>query len=580
MKTKEQEYRELFLVEANDNIEELNNLFVELEKDHSSQEAINAIFRITHTLKGNAMGMGFEAVADLSHVMEDVMLAIKSKKVTLGEKLFGLLFRANDKLGDLVKALVTEEKVNYLGIKTSLGIHLKNEMNKDQAVAAPAQMQEKSESIPQAAEAAKEETVPATHEESAAQITFSDVIQIPVKKMDELLNQIGQLMIERDRLIALSEQLGIRAAELDSLKRITSSLQYSIMNARMVQIGFLFNKFHRILRDAAAFENKQARLVLKGTEIEIDRNILKIISDSLVHLVRNAVSHGIESEAKRKERGKPVEGTVTLDARHERDSVVILVTDDGSGIDHEIIRRKIVEKGLVSAAVAANLKPNEVISFIFESGFSNAEQVTEVSGRGVGMDVVKRAVESIGGQVRVETTVGKGTTMQLFVPSSLALKGTLLFEVGGQEYAIALSYTESVVNMRYHDLYKLSGGLMANYRDEAIPIIFLKDILQMKSLQEVAQRGSLQRSYSDAPADATFQVIIVNYAGRVTGIIVDKLLQQKEIIEKPLVKPIDKIKLLSGTTILGSGNVCPVIDIAVVTDLVHKQILQHQPARV
>ncbi len=561
MKSKESEYKELFLIEAKDQIEELDKLFVELEKDQSNQDAIDGIFRITHTLKGNAMGLGLDGVSELSHAMEDVMIAIRNKQITLSKKLFEILFRANDKLTQVVRALETNQKVSYLGIKTSLSIFLKNELDKG-APAAP-----KEEEI----DHQEEET---TKQEGQAQVMFSDVIQIPVKKMDDLLNEVGQLIIERDRLIAFSQEIGLATAEFERLKRISSNLQYSIMNARMIQVGFLFNKFHRVVRDAAAIEVKNVALVLKGTEIEIDRNVLKVISDSLVHLVRNAVSHGIEPEAKRVENGKPPEGSITLDARYERDRVIIVVKDDGAGIDHEVIRKKIVQKGMVADAVAKDLTKDEVLRYIFESGFSNSDKVNEISGRGVGMDVVKKAVESIGGQVRIETEVGTGTTVNLHVPSSLALKGTLLFDVGGQEYAMALSYTEAVVTIARSEIYKLSGGLMAKYQDEAISIVFLKDILEMKSLDELGQRGSLQKSFELSTDDDLFNVIIVSYMGQTTGVIVDKVLQQKEIIEKPLAKPINKTKLLSGTTILGSGNVCPVIDIAALTDLIHLKVLQ------
>ncbi|VXD16469.1 chemotaxis protein CheA [Marinoscillum sp. 108] len=561
MKSKESEYKELFLIEAKDQIEELDKLFVELEKDQSNQDAIDGIFRITHTLKGNAMGLGLDGVSELSHAMEDVMIAIRNKQITLSKKLFEILFRANDKLTQVVRALETNQKVSYLGIKTSLSIFLKNELDKG-APAAP-----KEEEI----DHQEEET---TKQEGQAQVMFSDVIQIPVKKMDDLLNEVGQLIIERDRLIAYSQEIGLATAEFERLKRISSNLQYSIMNARMIQVGFLFNKFHRVVRDAAAIEVKNVALVLKGTEIEIDRNVLKVISDSLVHLVRNAVSHGIEPEAKRVENGKAPEGSITLDARYERDRVIIVVKDDGAGIDHEVIRKKIVQKGMVADAVAKDLTKDEVLRYIFESGFSNSDKVNEISGRGVGMDVVKKAVESIGGQVRIETEVGTGTTVNLHVPSSLALKGTLLFDVGGQEYAMALSYTEAVVTIARSEIYKLSGGLMAKYQDEAISIVFLKDILEMKSLDELGQRGSLQKSFELSTDDDLFNVIIVSYVGQTTGVIVDKVLQQKEIIEKPLAKPINKTKLLSGTTILGSGNVCPVIDIAALTDLIHLKVLQ------
>lgn len=574
MGSQESEYRELFLAEALENFEELNKLFIDLEKKHTDKHAINSIFRITHTLKGNAMGMGLDAIAELSHVMEDMMGAVKNGDIELNKELFECLFRANDKLGALIKAIKTNEKVSYLGIKTKLSVLLKNELE--------AKTESKQEEKPSAenAELGEEDTeTPETEvvtEDEVTKITFTDVIQIPVKKMDELMNLVGQLAIERDRLISISALNGKSVSEFESLKRISSNLQYSVMNARMVQMGFLFNKFHRIVRDVAAIEKKNVNLTLKGTEIEIDRNILKVMSDSLIHLVRNAVSHGIENVESRKKRKKPEAGSITLDARYERDSVVIMVSDDGNGIDAEIIRKKIVEKGLVSTEVASSLSEQEVIMNIFEPGFSNAEEITEISGRGVGMDVVKKAVESIGGQVAVDTEIGKGTTINLLLPSSLALKGALLFELGGQEYAVALSYTEAVISLVKEDIHRISNGLMSKYLEKTISVVFLEDLIAMENFSGIKANGTLHKTFDKTKPGAKLDIIVVSYSGKLTGIVIDNLLQQKEIFEKTLPKPLDKTRLLSGTTILGNGNVCPVIDIAAISDLLYKSVVRNE----
>ena len=579
MKPQESEYLELFLAEALENFEELNKLFIDLEKKHSDKNAINSIFRITHTLKGNAMGMGLDAIAELSHVMEDVMGAIKNGTIELNKQLFESLFRANDKLGALIKALETGEKVSYLGIKTKLSVFLQNSIEEEPETEDSSETtEEKAEPVEEPAEEEMAEIVEASSDgqgEEISKITFTDVIQIPIKKMDEMMNLVGQLAIERDRLVAVSALNGKTSSEFEGLKRIISNLQYGVMNARMVQMGFLFNKFHRIVRDVASIEKKEVNLILKGTEIEIDRNILKVMSDSLIHLVRNAVSHGIESADVRKERKKSTTGTITLDARYERDNVVIMVSDDGNGIDADIIRKKIVEKKLVSTEIAKNLSDQEVIMHIFEPGFSNAEKVTEISGRGVGMDVVKKAVESIGGQVTVDTKVGSGSTVNLFLPSSLALKGALLFELSDQEYAVPLSYTEAVVTLKKDDIHKLGQGLMSKYLEKTISVVFLKDLMEMHNLDEIKETGILHKTFDQLDEEENLDVIIVSYSGKLTGIVIDKFLQQKEIFEKNLPKPLDKTKLLSGTTILGSGKVCPVIDIAAISDLLYKSVTQN-----
>ena len=559
MKSKEEEYRQLFLTEALENFEELNRLFVELEKDIASKKAIANIFRIVHTLKGNAMGMGYEKIADLAHVMEDVFGAIKNGEVAADKELVDSLFRANDKLGGLINAITTDERVSYLGIKTKLSVYLKN-AREEQAGAPKAQEDD-------ADDAPSEESAEEAQEDSSTSIKFADVVQIPVKKMDDLLNMVGELVIERDRLISLFGAEGKSTLEFERIKRISSNLHYGIMNVRMVQMGFLFNKFHRVLRDAAATEKKEVELVLKGTEVEIDRNILKIISDSMVHLVRNAVGHGIESAEERKDSGKPAAASVTLSAALEKDSVVITISDDGKGINTEKIKEKIVRQNMVTQEVADKLPEKEIIRYIFESGFSSADKVTEISGRGVGMDVVKKAVESIGGQVLVDTELGLGTSIHLVLPSSLALKGALLFEVEQQEYAIPLTYIDSVTYLKKDEIHQIADSLMVDYQEQSIPIVFLRGLLAANNLESIDQALIGHQELNELSTDQELNVIVTTHSGRLLGLVVDKLQRQKEIIEKKLPKPLDNSRLLSGTTILGSGHVCPVLDVASIMDV-------------
>ncbi|MEO9871842.1 chemotaxis protein CheA [Ekhidna sp.] len=565
MKSKEEEYQQLFLTEALENFEELNKLFVDLEKDHSNKKIIANIFRIVHTLKGNAMGMGYEKIADLSHVVEDVFGAIKNGEVSLDKELVDSLFRANDKLGGLINAITSGDRVSYLGIKTKLAVYLKN--------AREDQPSEK----PELEETQNDSTEEDSQDESGnTTIAFADVVQIPVKKMDELLNMVGELVIERDRLISLFGSEGKSTLEFERIKRISSNLHYGVMNVRMVQMGFLFNKFHRVLRDAASTEQKEVELILKGTEVEIDRNILKIISDSLIHLVRNAVSHGIENAEERKDSGKDPKASVTLDAKLEKDNVVLTISDDGRGIDVFKIKEKIIKQKMVSEEVAEKLSDNEVIRYIFEPGFSSADKVTEISGRGVGMDVVKKAVESIGGQVLVDTELGLGTSINLLLPSSLALKGALLFDIKDQEYAIPLTYIDSVTYLKKADCHLIGDSLMVNYNDESIPIISLEGLLSVTDFVSMSQYDVSQKFVKEISDDEEMNVIVASHSGRKMGLIVDKLHRQKEIIEKKLPKPLDVSALLSGSTILGSGKVCPVLDISSIMDLLFQSTTKTQ----
>ena len=402
-------------------------------------------------------------------------------------------------------------------------------------------------------------------EEIHPKISFSDLVQIPVRKLDNLLNLVGELIIERDSLIALGIEKGHSSSEYARIQRITSDLQYGVMDVRLVQVGFLFNKFHRVIRDAAIIEGKKVNLILEGTEIEIDRNILKIMSDSLIHLIRNSVGHGIEMPENRKLAGKEEVGNVHLRARNEKDTVIIEISDDGNGIDANAIKRKAIEKKLITKEFADTLTKDEIIQIIFEPGFSNAEKITEVSGRGVGMDVVKRATESIGGKIQVHTQIGKGSIVTLSLPSSMAVKGALLFMLSEQEYAIALTYTEAVVSIKRSDLHKVSSGLIAKYLGKTISVIFLKDLFAMTSFDDLYKENALHKSYAKCEENAKLEVMVVSYNNKYYGLVVDKLLQQKEIVEKTLSRPIDTLDLFSGATILGNGNVCLVLDVAAIT---------------
>ncbi|MBA4239309.1 MAG: chemotaxis protein CheA [Sphingobacteriaceae bacterium] len=569
---KENEYKEIFLAEAQEGHEELNNLFTELEKDINSKSAINSIFRITHTLKGNAMGMGFTEIAELSHVMEDVFNEVKSSRLHLDSAIFSSLFKANDILGQLINSLNTGEVVKYKGIKTKLEVLLKNAkaseiVSEDTVKVVETTLTETITQVSQTEITTTNtvlETIEDTDEDDSIEqkIVLSDVVQVPVRKLDALLNIIGELIIEKDTLVALNIERGYQSTDLARLHRITSDLQYGVMDVRLVQIGFLFNKFHRVLRDVAVIENKKVDLVLEGTEIEIDRNILKIMSDSLVHLVRNSVSHGIESPQKRLERGKPETGKVTLRASNEKDTVFIEVRDDGNGIDLNVIKRKAVEKGLISADYAKVISDDEIMMLLFEPGFSNAEKITEVSGRGVGMDVVRGSVESIGGKITIETELGKGSVFTLSLPSSMAVKGALLFELNNQSFAIALTHTEAVISLRKEDIHKISTGLISKYLGKTISIVFLNDLFRMRNMHQTVEEGAFHKTFENIKEDQKLDVVIVAYNKHLVGFVVDKLMQQKEIVEKALESPVQNVELFSGATILGDGNICLVLDVA------------------
>lgn len=593
---KEDELKEIFLSEAMDGYEELNKHLIDLEKDYQNKKAIDAIFRITHTLKANAASMGYSDVAAMAHTFEDIFTEIKNDKITLNAILFNDLYKAIDIFGFQLKAIQSGSKeiVKYRGIKTKLEVIVRKSKFGENSI--PDAFIEKSEisinklpgkeniNIELENKNIKLENIisneitlneelknePDSIQTNDSKVNFSDLVSIPIRKLDNLMNLVGELMIEKDRVVTVLSQHSNRNNEFSRLQRITSELQYSVMDVRLVQINVLFRKFNRIVRDTAKIENKNINLTLEGTDIEIDRNILQIISDSLIHIVRNAISHGIENATERTLAKKSDTGNIKISARSEKNKVIIEVEDDGKGINPVIIRKKAIEKKIAPKSIIELMKDEELIQLIFEPGFSSAENVTSVSGRGVGMDVVKKAIDSIGGKVEIVTEVGKGSVFKLILPSSMALKSALLFGLDNCEYAIPLSYTQAVIQLLKTDIHKVAKGLVANHLSKTISIVFLKDILNAKSLDELKTGDLYQNGFNKLENTKKINVIVVNYGNIEVGFVVDRLMQQKEIVEKQLLKPLDKTKFISGATILGTGNVCLVLDIPSIIGQVFK----------
>ncbi len=565
---KENEYKELFFAEAMDNYEEISRLLIQLEKKPEDNGVIQSLFRITHTLKGNAAGMGFSSIAELAHVLEDIFAEIRDQKIALGKDIFSSIFKGADVLGSLISAIKNEETIKYKGIKTKLEVIIRNA--------------KKTEANNKSEPALKEENGEASVKENSeieefgsddqtinSKISLSDLVQVPVGKLDNLLNLVGELIIERDRLIAINDKISTN--EFSRLNRISSDLQYSVMNVRLVQVGFLFNKFHRIVRDIANKEDKQVNLVLEGTETEIDRNILHVISDSMIHLVRNAIGHGIEKAEDRKAKGKNEEGELRIKSSSESDNVILEIIDDGAGINPQKIKDKALSKGIVSSQEIDHMSQEEVLMLIFRPGFSTNDEVNDISGRGVGMDVVKQSLDSIGGTIQMESEIGKGTKFILNLPSSMAVKSTLLFELDEQVYGIPLNYTESVISIQKKDIHKAFKGWVTVNQGNTVILLHLSEILSNFN------ESSLNQSKLNAclPED-TIKIIIVKINGKRLGFIVDHLLQQKEIIEKPLLKPVESNPFLSGVTIMGNGNVCLVLSVPGIANNYLKSISQNK----
>ncbi|MCC2545178.1 chemotaxis protein CheA [Hymenobacter sp. BT175] len=540
MKSREQEYREIFMAEALEYYDAMSRHISELEKNPADAPALNELFRLMHNLKANARAMGYADIGEVAHRMETIFGLIRDKEKTFSGSMVPVLFTGVDKIGEMIRAVgESRELPSVATLVNNLDLLVKGE-----------------EPV-----LGEEEEVDAD-EDANRKLELSDLVYIQIKKLDHLLNLVGELIIDRDRILTLSQEIGSPALQTAAthLFRIADELQYSVMDARLVNVGSLFNKFPRVVRDVATAEQKDVELTISGEDIQIDRNILQIITDALLHLVRNAIGHGIETPEDRVKAGKPAQGKLALSAQTERDDVLIQVTDDGKGIDVESVRRKAVERGLVSAEAAGLLDPGAVRAFLFEPGFSMAKEVTEISGRGVGLDVVKLAIDSLGGQLRVESVLGQGTTFTLVLPTSIAVKGALLFELEESSYAIPLMHTDLVVALWPDDLHVVGGMLLAHVFGDNIPVVPLRALLHG------SEDGPLPAANKE---DITGRqnIIIVNYNNRRLGLIVDRFLRQQDIVIKPMSKPLDMIDLFGGVTLLGNGQVCLVLDVPALTRL-------------
>lgn len=530
MKDRDQEYKEIFKAEALQEWDYVNTLLVELEKSPRDEKALAEIFRLFHNLKANARAIGYKSLSELAHKVETVFSLIREGQIEFRDEVSRLIFLVQDLIAEILKNLDDPEKVT--GVKDLID-HLEL-LATNKRILAEGGMR--------------------ITGITSQKVILSDLIYIPVKKLDELLNLLGELIIDRDRISAIADETeNIELSQVSAhLERITKELQYNIMDARLVAIGALFNKMPKIVRDISVAENKKIDLRISGEDILVDRNILQTITDSLIHLIRNAIDHGIESPEKRTNQNKSETGTISISAHSDKDLVAIEISDDGNGIDIEKVKTKVIEGKFTSAERIKNMRKAELLSFIFEPGFSLASNVTELSGRGVGLDIVKNTVDAIGGKIEIETEEKKGTTFRLIIPNSMALTGALLFEVLNVPYAIPLIHTESVSHIPTSHLHFVGKSAFIEINNETIPVLYLREFFNS---------GMYRVSELLLSEQPTQNLIIVSYNNRKLGLIVDKLIRQQHVVVKPLLEPIADIDLYSGVTQLGNGQICLVLDI-------------------
>ena len=381
-------------------------------------------------------------------------------------------------------------------------------------------------------------------------------IRVDVKRLDQLMNLIGELVLAKNRLIKIYNDVEERyegekfLEELNqvvsSISIVTTDLQIAVMKTRMLPIGKVFNKFPRLVRDLSRELGKKVKLIIEGEETELDKSIIEEIGDPLVHMIRNAVDHGIETPEERKKAGKPEEGTIWLKAYNEGNMIVIEIKDDGKGMDPEVLKQKAIEKGIITPSEAENMSDKEAFMLIFKPGFSTAAKVTNVSGRGVGMDVVKTNIEKLNGIIEVDSVKGKGSTFKLKIPLTLAIIQALLVASQEDLFAVPLSNVIETVRIVEEDIYTIEGRSVLKLRDEVLPLVHMADIFNIEKILE---------------PEKYLYVVILGLGATKIGLIVDRFIGQEEIVIKSLGEFLKGLPGIAGATIRGDGRVTLIVDV-------------------
>ena len=436
---------------------------------------------------------------------------------------------------------ITEVKVTEITLSAS------KEETKEEAPKAAAPAAKKAE--PKKADAKAEAKKPAGKNDKKAHVAGQSV-RVDIEKLDTLMNLVGELVTNKVRLeqIGMTHRLTELTETLEQMDRVTSDLQSVVMKVRMVPVSQVFNRFPRMVRDLAKELNKDINLTIEGEDTELDRTVIDEIGDPLMHLLRNSLDHGVEHPDDREAKGKPRTGEVGLIARHEGNNVVIMVTDDGAGINADKIRNKAVEKGMISREEADALPDADAVRLIFLPGFSTAETITDVSGRGVGMDVVRSKIESLGGHVDVETKIDEGSVFKIKLPLTLAIIQAMLVKVQDEMYAIPLGSIDSTINITPDDIKTVQNKEVIVLRGQIIPIARLGEVLSVP-------KGA------DNDEEDIF-VVVVHVGDHKIGIVVDNLIGQQEIVIKTLGKLLSGLKMLAGATVLGDGHVAMILDVS------------------
>ncbi len=602
------EFIAYFRDEAEELLQQIDADLLRLENDvasgHADIELVNSLFRALHTIKGSAGMLQFGAVQGLAHKLETLCDLLRKERMPLSEGCLDMLFSGRDFLTDLVHAAIeggeTPSGVTDYGarlesfvavyeetssvIEGTAGTGISFDEASEQGDAQPVSDEQVAEFEAQVAkllqdtaapevQAAPKPSKPDTGSKEKRTATHQ-TIRVDIERLDLLLNLVGELVINRTRIAdiagtlerVLSDKDGVRTElsrhvkEIGSLTkeladsssllaRTTNEIQESIMKVRMVPIGQVFDRFPRLVRDVAKARGKDVHLQISGSDTDLDKTIVDEVGEPLMHLLRNCVDHGIEAPEERRRRGKPEHGTISLNAYHEGNQVIIEVGDDGNGIDLERVRARAVKQGLILPD--EKLSDREIVELIFTPGFSTAEVISDVSGRGVGMDVVKKNITRLKGVFDVNTVPGAGTQFTIKLPLTLAIIQALLVRVGRELYAIPLDSVIESQRIEMHEVRTVHGNEVITLRGQVVPLVRVADFFQLGTPRDPEK----------------VMTVIVGLQGRQVGLVVDSFQGEQEIVIKPLSDVVGRIPGISGATILGNGSISLIIDVhALVTE--------------
>ncbi len=525
-------YRTLFLEEARDHLGELGGALLALEKNPGNGEAIDLAFRMAHSIKGMAGSLGYDSITEVAHLLEDRMDAARASGRVDPVEGLPVLFRGLDGLELMVNAVADTGDApppnpELVGILTGDSVPVAEE--------APA------EPAPGVAPAAPE--APAAPRPAAAAS-----VRVRTETLDRFLSAVGEVILTSRQARTAAHREGRAtpsALGFDRMDRVVGELQRRALSLRTAPLLRVMEPLPRLARDVGRRTGKRVEVELRGAELELDRSILDRVGDPLVHLVRNAIDHGVEPPAERRERGKAELGRLVVDARREKDSIRISVSDDGAGIDLDAVRARAVDAGLVHEGLAEDLPPDEVAALVFRPGLSTKPEVSDISGRGVGMDAVKATIESLGGRVELESRPGLGTTTSLVVPITAAVQRVLLAGVREETVAIPISKVERIVEVEAQGIERSGRESFALIDDE--PVLVL----------DLARRLGLE-PFSD---DGQAPLVIAEVRGERVALRVERLAGQQEIYVKPVPRLLASSRALAGLTVLGDGSPVFALDV-------------------